>query len=543
MANAVPCPMCRALVAPAGGPQHCPRCGYRVPPPAARRPAADPVARPAPPPAPSGRVQAWRLALVAFGAALFLASGAGVAVLVGALDLGARGNASANNFPVDPPPNDPPTEPPPAPPEPPTVSLSDEERAKVRTAIEAGVRYLRERQRPDGRWPHDQHPVGYAALPALTLLECGAPADDPAVLKAADFVRKAAPRLSATYELGLSVLFLDRLGDPNDRKRIRQLALRLIAGQQADGGWTYHCPVLKDGDNDLLLTLLEKTRPTTLKDLGYPTRRYDPEDEDSPPAPSPGPGGAAVPDGPGADGSLPLPQDLPRALRNLTALRPLPKGDAKLPFIGSDNSNTQFAVLALWAAGRHDVPMERTLALLVRRFHTTQNEDGSWSYQPTGQHSRASPSMTCVGLLGLAVGHGLRANLTAPADRAAGAQDRAIQDGLRELGRHVGTPGQGRKGAPPGKRLDLYYLWSVERVAMLYNLSTVGEKDWYAWGAGLLVEAQQPDGHWHGRGYHGSTETIDTCLALLFLKRANLAQDLTKKLRLMIKVRDPGEAR
>ena len=32
------------------------------------------------------------------------------------------------------------------------------------------------------------------------------------------------------------------------------------------------------------------------------------------------------------------------------------------------------------------------------------------------------------------------------------------------------------------------------------------------------------------RGYHGSGPQIDTCFALLFLKRANLARDLTRKL-------------
>ena len=38
-----------------------------------------------------------------------------------------------------------------------------------------------------------------------------------------------------------------------------------------------------------------------------------------------------------------------------------------------DNSNTQFALLALWAAQRYDVPMERTLRLLVQRFQLSQH--------------------------------------------------------------------------------------------------------------------------------------------------------------------------
>src|SRR5207248_8189752 len=67
-------------------------------------------------------------------------------------------------------------------------------------------------------------------------------------------------------------------------------------------------------------------------------------------------------------------------------------------------------------------------------------------------------------------------------------------------------------------------------VGMLYDLPTIGDKDWYRWGAEVLVANQRPQGHWEGGGYHGATPVIDTCLALLFLKRANFAKDLTNVL-------------
>ena len=38
-----------------------------------------------------------------------------------------------------------------------------------------------------------------------------------------------------------------------------------------------------------------------------------------------------------------------------------------------DNSNTQFAMLALWAARRHDVPVEVALGLVEQRFRATQH--------------------------------------------------------------------------------------------------------------------------------------------------------------------------
>jgi hypothetical protein len=87
---------------------------------------------------------------------------------------------------------------------------------------------------------------------------------------------------------------------------------------------------------------------------------------------------------------------------------------------------------------------------------------------------------------------------------------------------------------------NVYYLWSVERVAVLYHLDTIGGKDWYSWGAKLLLASQDEDGHWSTNSYPGSNPTIDTCLALLFLNKANFVPGLTEGLRDYVKVLDPG---
>src|SRR5439155_489549 len=60
-------------------------------------------------------------------------------------------------------------------------------------------------------------------------------------------------------------------------------------------------------------------------------------------------------------------------------------------------------------------------------------------------------------------------------------KDPAIEKGLTSLARFIGFP-----AATMPKKIamgNLYFLWSVERVAVLYNLKTVGERDWYTWGA------------------------------------------------------------
>src|SRR5207302_1153787 len=83
---------------------------------------------------------------------------------------------------------------------------------------------------------------------------------------------------------------------------------------------------------------------------------------------------------------------------------------------------------------------------------------------------------------------------------------------------------------------DLYFLWSVERVAVVYDLRTIGGQDWYAWGVSVLLAHQAGDGSWKD-AFPGP---IDTCFALLFLKRVNVAQDLTKVLQGLGGARDPG---
>ena len=89
--------------------------------------------------------------------------------------------------------------------------------------------------------------------------------------------------------------------------------------------------------------------------------------------------------------------------------------------------------------------------------------------------------------------------------------------------------------------VSLYLLWSIERVGVLFDLPTIADKDWYRWGAEVLVANQSDQGAWpEGGGYPGATPPINTSLALLFLRRANLVFDLTT--RLPFKPNDLGQS-
>jgi hypothetical protein len=66
-------------------------------------------------------------------------------------------------------------------------------------------------------------------------------------------------------------------------------------------------------------------------------------------------------------------------------------------------------------------------------------------------------------------------------------------------------------------------LWSLERVAVAFNLDKIDGLDWYQMGCRRILPAQMPTGFWTGR--YGNE--IDTALALLFLSRSNFTKDLT----------------
>ena len=56
------------------------------------------------------------------------------------------------------------------------------EQADINHALDQGVAFLKKAQLASGSWVADgPNQVGYAALPALTLLECGVPGTDPVV--------------------------------------------------------------------------------------------------------------------------------------------------------------------------------------------------------------------------------------------------------------------------------------------------------------------------------------------------------------------------
>jgi hypothetical protein len=408
------------------------------------------------------------------------------------------------------------------------IPLPPELQDKVNTAVDDGIVILKKTQLPDGSWVHPAdklggaYRVGYAALPALTLLECGESPNLKAIKDAAAFVRSKVPEIDGTYELALSILFLDRLGSPSDKKHIQTMALRLIAAQTATGGWGYKCPKMDPVTQKNLLTTLQRLNPlhrtlATDKPGTEATGNKPPTTEKA------DPGRTQPVRIPAELQILPVLQDPSKqTLQDLPNRQGAPLGAT------TDNSNTQFATLALWTAQKYDIPLERTMQLLLRRFESSQHKDtGAWEYYYVFGGGGEAPAMDCCGLIGLAVGTGAGlAGLDKDA-RARKAQDPRVVNALAALSKHIGEP-TGRMNDIPQQ--NLYFLWSLERVGVIYDLPKIAGKDWYRWAAEMLVANQTKQGYWDKGLYPGATPILDTCMALLVLKKANLARGVNENL-------------
>jgi hypothetical protein len=413
------------------------------------------------------------------------------------------------------------------------------DKVDIDDAINAGVAYLQKIQRPDGSWPYPavNTSVGCTALVGLTLLECGISKDDPQIEKTANYVRTQSINLRHTYSIALAILFLDRLADSADLPLLESLAARLVLGQTASGGWSYYCPEPFP---------VEQRRLTEL--VG---RRRINEGNREAPAPT--------------KATVDSTREFRQRMATLNTQSPNGAGFLSRP----DNSNTQFAAIALWVSRRHGFPVDNSIRAVERHFRATQNPDGGWAYEDSGGRS-SSATMTCAGLIGLTVGFGVgndRAREKGGAGREF-SKDPALRAALATLSLAIGTPierlpaqltppdvpppgGPGGPGGRGGRGFrrqfaglaagqsvggkSYYFLWSLERVAVALNMETIGKKDWYGWGTDVLLATQKETGAWEGDYGQGG---VDTCFGLLFLKRSNLVSDLSK---LTGRVEDAGQ--
>ena len=330
----------------------------------------------------------------------------------------------------------------------PAAAQPEELRVRVPEAIKAGNRYLISRQKGTGQFDegYGRSKTGLHSLVILALINGGVAADDPAIERAADWLRDAdiPPR---TYELSMAIQALVAVGDKErDYTRVGRWAEALQNAQRNTGAWDYE---------------------------GAFGQRWD-------------------------------------------------------------NSNTQFAILALRDAANFGVPVaESVWEGAEKHWIRTQVRPPSsrtgagWSYAP-GQRNETG-SMTVAGIASLTI----TSTFLGSAERrgrldCCGVEDEsealaAIDGGVRWLANNFSVTTNPRDG-----NWHFYYLYGLERAGRLTGRRFFGDADWYREGAKFLVDTQSArDGSWNG---NMSDRRVDTALAILFLSKG-LSPILMNKLK------------
>jgi hypothetical protein len=297
---------------------------------------------------------------------------------------------------------------------------------------------------------------------ALTLLHAGIPAEEPWIAKR---IEKAlhAP-LGATYDVSLAAMLLEAADRQQHQARIAELAQILVENQCPDGEWSYGDRTRKEGDSE----------PESTGGSG--------SDQGGKPGGKPG-----------------------TEVRKRIRLKPTgPKGPPH-----GDNSNTQFALLGLRAAedALVEAPPE-TWTLAHQWFATEHKTDGGYGYHGAKgfKNDPSYGSMTAVAIASLAIcDNYLKLDF---------ASEPALPRALAWLGARLTfdeNPADPHQGGTMHRQY--YWIYSVERAGVLAKQERFGEHAWYAEGARWLLAKQDADGAWNG-------DPIDTCFAILFLKKA-----------------------
>ncbi len=200
-----------------------------------------------------------------------------------------------------------------------------------------------------------------------------------------------------------------------------------------------------------------------------------------------------------------------------------------------DNSNTQYALLGLWAGRQAGAIIDKPVWQAIQDYYaSTQTKpfnDGrgrptaGWNYKG-GENGKGTLTMTAAGVCGLYIaaqqlGDGQQGldDLTGIAKNCGiYPEDDAVARGLRWLAQEF------RFSNPPH---TFYNVYGIERVGRLSGQRFIGEHDWYRDGCELLTGvkaessglAQKSAGEWRIKQALDDFPVISTSFAVLFLAK------------------------
>lgn len=204
------------------------------------------------------------------------------------------------------------------------------------------------------------------------------------------------------------------------------------------------------------------------------------------------------------------------------------EGRGPIANLDTDNSNTQYAVLALREAQQVGVQIEdRTWKLIQTYYERSQLPNGGWAYHGFGFGLAGGErlTMTAAGVCGLLIS-GMQLYKNQETLRADGSvqncgnlrQNDPLSRGLRRLGASFKI-----RMNDPAMNYYFYNLYGLERAGRLSGLRFFLDKDeenidWYRMGAADLLRNQQGNGKWSGPNIDGQ-DVVATSFALLFLAK------------------------
>ncbi len=122
---------------------------------------------------------------------------------------------------------------------PPSVASS----GHVEVATMRGVRWLLARLDKQGHVARSNrtYKPGSTALAVFALLHAGVPRDHPVIQRIASEMILPPSKTVRTYTLGVQAMVLRELDPVAHRQRLQEIANKIVAGQHAEGGWSYEC--------------------------------------------------------------------------------------------------------------------------------------------------------------------------------------------------------------------------------------------------------------------------------------------------------------
>lgn len=236
-----------------------------------------------------------------------------------------------------------------------------------------------------------------------------------------------------------------------------------------------------------------------------------------------------------------------------------PPGDARVT--NGDTSVVQYALLALWAAQRGGAKVTPTVWQNAIQWHiANQGKDGGFAYVPGTRHgfgegaSVLNMTINAIGSTYIALSQlssGKLPELKNPkidrtADKAPEPEKEKKKFGVLEkvdLDKTVEEDARDKVRAEiPQATAQLltraydwivprfvplnedtgfraYYYYSLERMAALADVTTIGDEDWFNVCADYLLAHQEAGGGWKLSTFQ-SDERVDTAFAVLFLTRS-----------------------